>query len=191
MEGKHNIPKRALALFLLLAMALYAVISALHGVLLGNVIDTWHLTSLAQGFPASAQFAGSFAAVITTFICSEKLRKWKMLTFALLLCALMLTALKFASTFYLYVAIWVILGIGAGLLDTILSACMGQLYQGKAAVLTMCLLHTSYGLASTGAPIVFRSLLENGMAWNSVYLIPAAAAAVLFMIGASVPVFTL
>lgn len=172
-ESKVRIPKGRLTALLFLGMALYAGISVLHGVLLGNIIETFSLTASRQGFPNTAAFAGAIVGLLGTFLFSSRLRKWLLLTAAMALCSVALAGLSIAASFVLFTCIWFVLGIGMGLLDTLLSACLAPLYDGKAAVRMMCIMHMAYGLSSTALPILMKSLLQKGFFWKNVYLLLA------------------
>ena len=66
-----------------------------------------------------------------------------------------------------------------GMMDTLLSACMAQLYTGKLQARMMCFLHTAYGIASAGVPVLIYALIRKGVPWKSIYLIPAVIAGLL------------
>lgn len=177
----ENIPKRRLTVLLFLGMALYAAISVLHGVLLGNVIDTFSLTASRQGFPNTAAFAGAIVGLLMTFLFSSRLRKWLLLAAAMVLCTVTLAGLRWAPSFALFTGIWFLLGIGMGLLDTLLSACLAPLFSGKTAVRVMCIMHMAYGLSSTALPIFMNRLLADGFYWKNVYLLLAGYTALLIL----------
>ena len=68
-----------------------------------------------------------------------------------------------------------------GLLDTLLSACLAPLYDGKTAVRMMCFLHTAYGLSSTVLPFFMKYLLQKGFFWKNIYLLLAVYSGLLFV----------
>ena len=86
----------------------------------------------------------------------------------------------------IFVAVWLCIGIGLGYLDTLLSSCMSDLYQGKTARRMMCFLHLTYGLAYVTAPIVYSAVLNrleaNGILWNRMYWFIAGAGLLLLVI---------
>ena len=162
--------------FLLLGMALLSTLFALQGILLTSIIDAFHLTSSNQGIPSTAAFVGGIAALAVTFAFSHRIPKWFALLASLGLCIIALVGLGLAEEWVLFIAVWCVLGFGMGMMDTLLSACMAQLYTGSNQARMMCFLHTAYGVASALTPILFKALLKDGFPWKSVYLIPAAAA---------------
>lgn len=64
----------------------------------------------------------------------------------------------------------------------LVSSCMADLYEGRAATRMMCILHTSYGIVSSIVPVVYGHLLTSGTMWNNIYLYVAAAGAVLLVL---------
>ena len=165
---------RTLAIFLLLSMAFLSGIFALQGALLSAMIEAFDLRASAQGLPNAAAFAGGVAALAIAFAASRKMKKWPMLVGSIALCVLALAGLKAAPGFAAFVAVWCVLGLGMGWMDTLLSACMAELYQGKWAERMMCLLHTAYGVASMAAPALYVRLMDGGMEWKDLYLVAAA-----------------
>ena len=179
--NQEPVPKGRLTVLLIFGMALYAGISVLQGVLLSNMIDTFSLTASRQGFPNTAAFAGAIVGLLITFVFSGRLRKWMLLSAAMALCSVMLAGLRGASSFALFTGIWFLLGIGMGLLDTLLSACLAPLYDGKTAVRMMCILHTAYGLSSTVLPFFMKYLLRKGFFWKNIYLLLAVYSGLLLI----------
>ena len=166
--------KRLNAVYLLFGIVFMSSVSALQGALLSAVISAYRLESSAQGLSSSAAFAGGTAALAATLFLRELLPKRTLLNIAIALSAASLAALRFASGYTLFIGIWLIAGFGMGMMDTLLSACMADLYQGKTGERMMCLLHVFYGLASMLSPLLYERMMEHGIAWNSVYLYAAA-----------------
>ena len=166
--------------FLLLTMVLLSTLFALQGILLSSIIDAFNLTASNQGTPNTAAFAGGIVALAVTFVFSHKISKWAALNISLILCAITLVGLNLTNGWLSFITIWCILGFGMGMMDTLLSACMAQLYTGEQQVRMMCFLHTAFGLASALTPLLFNALMKRGLPWKSVYLFPAVFALLLF-----------
>jgi len=64
----------------------------------------------------------------------------------------------------------------------LVSSCMADLYEGRAATRMMCILHTSYGIVSSLVPVVYGKLLSSGVVWNNVYLYVAVVGALLVVL---------
>ena len=182
----HTAKRPWVAAFLLLAMVFLSAIFAVQGALLSAMIDAYDLKAAEQGVASALSFAGGIAALVTAFFLQGRQRKRTLLKGAMLVCAAGLVLLWLAPGYGLYSAVWFVVGFGLGLMDTLLSACMADLYSGDAATRMMCLLHTAFGVASMLTPMGYAALLSGGMNWKRVYLVIAlggvallAAAAVL------------
>ena len=175
--------RRLLTVFLLFSMALLSTLFALQGILLSSIIDAFCLTSSDQGLPNSAAFAGGIAALLIAFALSHRIPKWLALLLSLALCGAAVLCLKLSSGWTAFIAVWCVLGFGMGMMDTLLSACMAQLYTGKLQIRMMCFLHTAFGIASAGTPVLFEALMKNGLGWKDVYLFPAFFAGALVIAG--------
>ena len=165
--------RRTLALSLMGGMFFMASIFALHGALLTNIIEHFSLESSAQGLPSSFAFAGSCAALVLSFAVIGRISRVKLITWAIGICTLMLALLSFAPTFAVYLILWLLVGIGLGFLDTLLSSTMATLYTGRASTRMMCTMHMLYGAGSMIMPPVYASLMRKGLPWMRVYLFTA------------------
>ena len=177
-----------MAVFLLIGMVFLSSIFALQGSLLSEIIASFDLKSSAQGLPNTAAFAGGVVSLLIAFLVSARLRKWLMFAFAVAVSAVCLLILSGSASFGVFVAVWFVLGLGIGWLDTLLSACMADLYQGRTLTRMMSLLHTFFGAASMLAPLLFDRMLRAGSAWREAYLPVAGLGAgllVLFCAGAA------
>ena len=162
-------------IFLLFSMAFLSSIFAVQGSLLTSMIEGFQLDAGKQGLANTVAFAGGIIALVGSFALQGRQKKRTLLKIAVAICAAGLAGLWLAPSFPLYLAAWFVVGFGLGLMDTLLSACMADLYTGKTAVMMMCLLHTSNGLASVLAPIGYAALLNVGLSWKAVYLVIALA----------------
>ena len=174
-----NVQRRCLAAALMAGMMFLASIYALLGVLLTSMIEYFGLTDSAQGLASSAASAGGVIALVSSFLLIGRLPKTMLLRIALGICAVFIALLKIAPAFGVFVALWLVIGVGMGYIDMLLSSCMADLYHGRTATRMMCTLHMLYGVSSMLCPVIFNRLMAGGMVWNSVYLCVAAAGALL------------
>ena len=174
-----NVQRRCLAVALMAGMMFLASIYALLGVLLTSMIEHFGLTDSAQGLASSASAVGGVIALVSSFLLIGRLPKTMLLRVSLGICAVFIALLKLAPAFAVFVALWLIIGVGMGYVDMLLSSCMADLYQGRKATRMMCTLHMLYGVSSMLCPVIFNRLLTGGMVWSSVYLCVAAAGALL------------
>ena len=159
--------------FLLLCMVFLSAVFAVQGSLLSTMIEQFKLNAASQGTANTMAFAGGIAALVSAFALQGRWKKRSLLKAAVLVCAAGLALMWLAPGYGLYVAAWFITGFGLGLMDTLLSACMADLYTGKLAVTMMCILHTAYGLSSVFSPMAYAGMLASGMPWKHVYLVIA------------------
>lgn len=161
--------------FLLLCMAFLSAVFAVQGSLLSAMIDHYQLNAASQGAANTLAFAGGITALASAFALQGRWQKRTLVRAAVLLCAAGLLLLWLAPNYSVYAAAWFVAGFGLGLMDTLLSACMADLYTGRQAVRMMCILHTVYGLSSVFSPMGYAAMLAGGMAWKRIYLVIAAA----------------
>lgn len=162
--------------FLLVSMAFLSSVFAVQGSLLSPMIEHYQLAAANQGTANTMAFAGGLTALVIAFSLQGRWRKRTLLKIALVICAAGLLMMNRAEGYTGFVAAWFVTGFGLGLMDTLLSACMADLYTGKLAVIMMCILHTSNGMASVLSPMGYAALLRGNMPWKNVYLVIAAAA---------------
>ena len=163
-----------ITVFLLLCMVFLSSVFAVQGSLLSTMIDHLQLDAARQGTANTMAFAGGIVALVSAFALQGRWKKRTLLKAAILTCAAGLVLMWLAPNYGLYVAAWFITGFGLGLMDTLLSACMADLYSGKQAVTMMCILHTAYGLSSVFSPMAYAWLLSASIPWKRIYLLIAA-----------------
>lgn len=78
-------------------------------------------------------------ALISSFFLIGKLSKLVLLRLAVATCTVFLALLYVSPTFAVFVVMWFALGIGMGYLDMLVSSCMSDLYEGRAATRMMCI----------------------------------------------------
>jgi len=179
-----NRRRQQLTWLLIGGMVFLTFIFALHGSLLTRVIEHFDLGSSVTGLPSAASSAGGFVALISSLVLNGRLSKLTLLKGSIGLCAVFLLLLPLTPQFWLFVLFWGVIGIGLGYLDTLLSACMADLYQGSAARRMMCILHLTYGLAFIAAPVVYAALLTRleATGWNRLYMVVSAAGILLLLL---------
>jgi len=150
---------------------LLSSIFSLQGYLLDDVIACYSLSDSAKGLAAAVAMVCGVGALLLSFFLIGRVRKFTLLKAAFLLCSLALIALCLKPSFAVFVLLWGAIGLGLGFVDTLLSACMSDLYHGeeKKATRMMCMLHMTYGLASMAAPLLFGLLISRGAAWYMMY----------------------
>ena len=94
---------------------------------------------------------------------------------------MLLFLLYFAPSYHFFVGIWFVIGIGLGFMDTLLSACIADIYTGKDATRMMCVLHMCFGISSMISPLLFTAMMNGGIPWNQVYFYLAGTGAVLLV----------
>ncbi|MBQ3079234.1 MAG: MFS transporter [Clostridia bacterium] len=176
-----NGKRRCLALTLMAGMMFLSSIFSLQGILLTSIISHYSLTDSAQGLASSAASFGGVIALFSSIFLIGKLPKLTLIRIAFFVCFAFLALLSVLPHFALFIALWLMLGIGMGYVDMLLSSCMADLYKGRQATKMMCLLHMLYGVSSMICPVIFSRLMNNGLRWNHVYLIVSAAGLALLL----------
>ena len=177
-----KIQRNCLTATLLMGMMFLAAIFTLQGALLTSLISHYSVAESVQGFASSAASVGGVVALVSSFFLIGKLSTLLLLRLSVAACAVFLALLKVAPVYAVFVAMWFALGVGMGYLDMLVSSCMADLYEGRAATRMMCILHTSYGIVSSVVPMVYSRLLASGTEWNNIYLYVAAAGALLLVL---------
>ena len=160
----------AAAIYLLFCMVFLAAMFALQGALLTSIIESFELDAPRQGICNAAAFAGGILALVTALMLQGRVKKRTLLMAAMALCTVSLAGLWPAGSFAAFASIWFVLGYGIGMIDTLLSACMADLFTGRTATMMMCIMHMVYGLTSMLAPIGFGAMIGAGLPWRSAYL---------------------
>jgi len=161
--------RNCLTATLIMGMAFIACIFTLQGSLLTSLIAHYDLSDSVQGFASSSASIGGVIALISSFFLIGHLSKLLLLRIAVGICAVFLALLKVSPAFSVFVAMWFAIGVGLGYLDMLVSSCMADLYEGRAATRMMCVLHMTYGVVSSLVPMVYDGMLKR-MMWNSLYL---------------------
>ena len=171
--------KRVITAVIFCGMVFLSSIFALQGSLLEYVIGYYELGSSDQGLAALLSSFGGMAAFVLALFMIGRVRKLRLLTAGFSFGAVFLGCLTFLPPFPVYIGLWFLTGIGMGLMDTLLSSCIADLYTGEAATRTMCNLHSTFGITSMAMPLVYSGLISGGLNWNWIYLIIAVFGAVL------------
>ena len=165
-----------------------SAVFAVQGALLNAMIDAYALDASNQGSANAAAFAGGIVALLTAFFLQGRVRKRALLRASIGLCAAGQVMLWLAPGYLVFCAVWFVVGYALAMMDTVLSACMADLYTGEAATRMLCGLHTFFGLASVLTPVGFQALLAGGMPWKRIYLVIAVSGALLLLAGTLVRV---
>ncbi|NLG24765.1 MAG: hypothetical protein GX558_05370 [Clostridiales bacterium] len=164
--------KGAYALCVFLCVFLFAVANSTHGALLTREVDFYRLDSYRKGMAVAAQNLGSLAALISSLWVIGALSKPRLLWLATAATAALLLPIGLAPAFPVFVALFGLLGVSVGYIDTLASSAMADLYQGKAAARMMCVLHAVFGTAGIACPLLFQWMLRSGAVggWNQIFL---------------------
>ena len=179
--------RKRFAAALLIMMVFLSSFNNIIGVLLSYIIDHFHLTDAAQGYSATAISMGGIIALLSSLFVMGRAPKKKLLLLAVSVCVVSLVLLRCsASSFVMFLVVSVILGMGTGYMDTLLSSNMADLYQGKQAAKMMGVLHTTFSASSIMVPMIYASVLSGfsakEIAWNNLYLFPAGLGVIALLI---------
>ncbi len=182
--------RKRYAASLLVLMVFLSFLNLLGATLLNDMIDHYALEDAAKGYNSTARSVGGIITLFASFLIMGRVRKKVLLIFAAAAGILSMIIMKAADqSFAFYLGGWVLVGVSASFLDTLLSASMAELYQGKEAEKMMGLLHTTFSLSAVIVPglygIVLRWLKGAGLSWNYLFLLVAGlgvAALVLYLL---------
>ena len=174
--------RAALTAYVLASMVLLAAVFSLQGALLDAFSEAYGLDGSVKGFANTAAFIGTIAALITAFYLQGQVTKYALLRVALGVCAVALVGLAVAPNYGFFTGAWLVLGLGLGWIDGVLSACIADLYEGKTGRIMMCMLHMTFGLSSTVSPMCYKAMIGAGLNWQRVYIPVAVLAAALVVI---------
>lgn len=109
----------------------------------------------------------SFCTIISS-LCAMKLHKWfgtaKTITFSTLLTALAITGFAFCPNYYLMFPIAIVLGLGAGAIDSALNNYVALHYKAS----QMSFLHACWGLGATIGPLILSYNIHHSV-WQNGY----------------------
>lgn len=169
--------RRILTAALLGGIAFLACSFALQGSLITRLMNHYEVTESLGGISSAATSIGGFIALFLSLLLMGRLTKLTLLKMSIGVCALFFGMLPFAAEYAVFVLFWGVIGICLGYLDTLLSSCLADWYKGPETKRMMCILHLTYGLAYTIAPIVYALVLSHldrrSILWNRIYLLLA------------------
>jgi fucose permease len=159
---------------------------ALRASLLTSMIDHYGLSRSQQGLPSAAASLGSMLAMLLSFALMGRVRKPTLLLAAAGLSTLLLFPQYLLPSYGAFIAFNLLFGVALGVMDTLLSSSMADLYTGRRAVAMMSVLHACYGIGGIVSPMVYGAILKGGAPWNNVYLSTMALGFLLIVVMAPV-----
>lgn len=168
------------ALCVFACLILFALFSTSQGVLLTPLVEHYGLTESSQGIPNAALNIGCTIALLTSLVVMGRIAKPKLLIMAMTATIILILPLCSKPGFILLVALYALVGLAVGYIDTLGSSAIADLFHGKSASLMMGALHAVFGIAGIVSPLVMGSLLKGGLQWNWVYLIIAGVGCALY-----------
>ncbi len=147
---------------------LFAMANNAQGVLLTSFIDAFHLESGRQGLPNAAANTGMLIAMLLTIPAAARVGKTRLFALGMGLMALMLALAGASGGAMWLVAAYLVMGLAFGFIDTIASALVSDLHQGKRASMLMGMLHAAYGTGGILAPILMTAAMGAGATWRTV-----------------------
>ena len=149
-------------------MALHGAASVMIGTTLPEMIRSFGLTLSQGGLIVSAQSSGGLVAMFAGLILADRIRKPVGILAALALTGILLGMAGLAPSYVLLVAVFLVLGIAAQILDLLLNAHTGDIVpDGRTRSLNV--LHMLYGIGAFVGPSLARWILNQSLSWNSVY----------------------
>ncbi|MBR4428726.1 MAG: hypothetical protein IKS78_05150, partial [Clostridia bacterium] len=150
-------------------MWVLASVHAAIGALQTEVIDYFSLRDSVKGLPSSVVSGFSIVAFLCVLFTAGMFRKSRILALGLGIGAAALCLIIIPVPFSVFIALLCVVGLSTGVIDSLSSAVISELYPGKGS--TMCLLHATYGCAGLAMPFLFKWALDSGnLSWRAAYL---------------------
>ncbi len=150
-----------------LMMFTAAVCTTTQGVFLTHYIDYYHLESFEQGLMSSFQSGGNLIALFLIGVLLGKLKKRSVLIISAVLIPAMFFMFGLKPILLIFLLGYFIYGVAFGLLDSLASSMMVDLYADKSS-LYMNLLHGIYGLGGLMGPVILIQLDLLGLEWYQI-----------------------
>ena len=171
---------------LLYTICIYAgmwILASIHsaaGALQTEVINVFSLRDSVKGLPSGVVTGFSIVSFLCVLFTAGRFFKSRMLALGLGIGAAALCLIILPAPFAVFIALLCVVGLSAGVIDSLSSAVISELYPGKGS--TMCLLHATYGCAGLVMPFVFKWTMSSGsLGWRSTYLIVGLCMGLVFV----------
>lgn len=161
------------ALCVFLCLILFALFSTSQGVLLTPLVEHYGLTESQQGLPNASVNIGCALALLTSLFVMGRMEKPKMMVLAIAATVIFILPLSLKPSFAILIALYLLVGIAVGYIDTLASSAMADLFKGRMAARMMGVLHSMFGISGIIAPLAAGAVMKAGVAWNHVYLLIA------------------
>ena len=161
----------------------FALAFTISGVVVSHVIEYFGLAGAQQGYMNSMINIGNTAAILLTIVMHIRLKKTSMLVLSGLLIVSMLLLTGLSVSFYMLLAVSLILGFGLGWIDSYLNSCVIDVNPSD-SLKKQGIMHGSYGIGALLTPILIAAMVTK-INWNGAYLFIAPvvlAAVVIYMV---------
>lgn len=159
----------------ILAILVYGMIAAMLGTLLPELSTRFHLTPDQSGYVALAQAIGLIIASVSVGPLIDNKGKKTGLVLGLALIAIALFALPSSTGYYMLMALFLLLGLGGGIIVTAANALVSDISEERRAS-TLNLLNLFFGLGGLLTPFIGANLLA-GNTIALCYMVAALTAA--------------
>ena len=164
-----------------IVMFTVAVCNALQSALLSDMIGNYQLKDALQGGMSAFQSLGVLFALIVTILASGKIKKQYILLILTATVALASFGIGRQPGILLFIASFLVMGVGKGFADSSTSSVIADLYPGEEAVDKIGLLHGFYGIGSLLTPLAVNGLKNFNYRWNQIYTFAACFAILVFV----------
>lgn len=164
-------PLKQEVLFMAGLMGLFALAATIHstvGVLLSCYIDEYSLVAGSQGLCGTAESVGFIISIVVMTTLLRHFSKKQVLRIMAVICGAVLIFIGIRpSTFSLLFCCYSVFGLAYGIIDSLSSSLLSDLFPGKSAE-KMGYLRAVYCLGGIVSPLILSKLLNKGYAWYSV-----------------------
>ncbi len=160
---------------------LIGVIGLIFAPALPQMIEDFGITLAAAGAIFPAKFIGSFAGAFAGGVLSDRLGRKPVVLWGCLLQAAGMALIPSSASWWLVLALFVLIGLGGGFVNTALNALISEVNSHRRGA-AMNTLHGIYGVGSLVGPVIVGFVLSQAVSWQTVF----RGAAVLWAIFAAI-----
>lgn len=151
-----------------------AIIIIIIGPLIKEMTETFSLNMVESGFLLTAMFIGLTVFSVAGGVLADRFGKKRVLTVSLAILAGSLLAISFSTSFTMACILMVLVGGGAGILESMSNALLNEIGQEKGNF-HVNMVQAVFGLGAFAGPFLAGAL---GASWQTIYIALAVLAAV-------------
>ncbi len=162
--------KTKITIAILLGIAALAYCEQVPSVLINQISDAFGLEGASVGLSNTALSGGCMIAMFVVPLLQGRITKFNTIRIALLVIGAALIAASFMPVYAAFFAMILIMGLGAGSLDTLCNSSMVDIHPTDNAKY-LGALHGLFGVGSLTAPLLIQGLIDRNVNWTVIFII--------------------